>query len=203
MKNTIFFDFDGVLVDSEKIHTKAWNLLLKDLKIEKKISLKDVMGIADLDIANLIIKKNKLSFKKNDLILKKRDFFLTVIDEIKIPENRDEILFDLKKSFKKIAIVSSSLKEDIELILKKQNILNIFDFIISANDVKKHKPNPESYNLALKKAKSPYQNCIAVEDSLAGIEAAKKAKIDVIAFNNKVSDTLFCKDYTNLKKILL
>ena len=86
-----------------------------------------------------------------------------------------------------LAVVSSSLRSEVEPLLDQQGILPHLDVVVCGDDVKRHKPDPEPYRLAFERvshANSPHgpiqvENCLAVEDSAAGVDSARAAAMRV------------------------
>lgn len=85
----------------------------------------------------------------------------------------------------KLAIVTSGTHALVKVCLTPLKVLDKFDLIVTSEDVKKAKPNPEIYEYALKKLKVKADEAVAIEDSSAGTEAATKAGLKVIFFNHE------------------
>lgn len=85
----------------------------------------------------------------------------------------------------KIGLASSSTKETISKVLDTIELKSYFDVIVSGEDFVESKPNPEIYHDTLKKLGLNQQNCIVIEDSTVGIQAAKNAGLFVIAKEDK------------------
>ena len=96
-----------------------------------------------------------------------------------------EILVFLKEHKIKTAVCSSSPKKTIEKALKDCEILEYFDFIVSSDEVKKSKPNPDVYLKACEILQVSNEDAFVIEDSTRGIEAGKNANIKVIAIKDK------------------
>ena len=91
-----------------------------------------------------------------------------------------------------LALVSGALRSEIELVLKKGGVLEAFPIVVSANDTKHGKPDPEGFLIALAQLKKKYPNvrpetCLVLEDSHAGIEAAHRARMKVVALTHSYS----------------
>lgn len=82
-------------------------------------------------------------------------------------------LSKLKKEGYKIAVCSNSIRSTIEMMMKKAELIDYIDLIVSNEDVKKAKPDPEMYNTAMKKFGLHPNECLIVEDNPNGIAAAK------------------------------
>ncbi len=121
--------------------------------------------------------------KKN--YIKRDENFLDLVKEKLVPIPGLFSLIDLfKKNKFKFSITSSGTKGYINLILSKVELENIFDVVISGDDVKIGKPNPETYMVACKKLNLQPKECIVLEDATVGIKAAKRAGCKCIAVKN-------------------
>ena len=90
-----------------------------------------------------------------------------------------------------MAVVSGALGSEIKLVLNRLNIAEYFSVIVGGDDIKSSKPEPDGYLLAVERLKSVYpdlklqpDNCLAIEDTFAGIEAAQRADIPVVGVAN-------------------
>lgn len=175
MKAAIF-DLDGVIVNTVPFHFKAWQRMFKEYG--KDFTFEDykkkVDGIPRIDGARAIL--NELSEdelkKAGD---KKQGYFLGYIEREKVLVYDTTV--DLIKSFKegaiKIAAISSS--KNCLAILKKANLADLFDVIITGNDITKGKPDPQVFFMAARKMSLSPGECVVFEDALLGVEAAKRA----------------------------
>ena len=189
----IIFDLDGVLVNSLENMRYTWTKVKK--KFELTIPFKEYeknIGLPFLKILkNLKIKKHNLDIK---------EYYKKISSEnqnrIKIYNGVNKTLKDLKKN-NKLAIFTSKDKDRTKKILKKFNIK--FDLVVTPDDLKFGKPNPEGINLILKKLKYNKKNCIYIGDSLQDFIAAKRAKV-IFLFATWGYGKLIFKSY-KIKKI--
>lgn len=172
----LFLDNDGVLVDTEKLYFKATRTIFEKIGIEinEKIYaeyfLKNSNGTWNL-AKNLGYNENTISelqFERNNLYSK----FLEL--EVEIIDGAEEVLNQLHGKYK-IGIVTSSRKNHFEIIHKQTGFLKYFDFVITGDDVKKTKPDPEPYLKAVQLSNVKKEECIVVEDSERGLIAAINA----------------------------
>lgn len=197
MLRAIIFDFDGVLVDSEKLHLQAFNSVLSRFKIE--ISTQEYydrfLGLSDRELLEVINNREKnLALTHNQfkqLLLAKAEAFKNLtLAQAEVIAGVPEFLKMLADNKIPLAICSGALLPEIEMLLKGANLRQYFDVIVSAEQVKKGKPDPEGFILALKllneKSSSQVepQNCIVIEDSRWGLEAAKYAGMHTVAITN-------------------
>lgn len=192
----IFFDFDGVIANTELLHFKSFNEVLKkfDIKISKSEYFKDYLAYDDKGCFKklFLVKKNKnLSNEEiKKLITEKNKIFMKKIENEGFNFFEDTLKFiDYVRKFKNInlCIVSGALKREITYILKKLGIKDTFKLIISAEDVKNGKPSPEPFLLAKNKLqeligqKLNDKEILVIEDSINGIKAAKVAGFVTVA----------------------
>lgn len=171
MKNKlVIFDLDGVLINS--LSNMKFALLNTQKKMNIKLNFNVYKKYLGLPFEN-IMKKMKIKIEV-DKIKKNYEYFSKKkIDTLKIDK---DILYQLKKLQKKyyLAIFTSKSRERTLKILKKHKF---FNFIVTADDIKKGKPNPEGLIKILSKLKVKKKNTIFVGDSLYDYQASKLAKI--------------------------
>ena len=203
MLRAVIFDFDGVITDSEILHLRAFNQVLArhGMEITKEDYYKDYLGLTDLDLLNLLVDKSLLKADAREIInlaeQKKQIFEKLAKAEGSIIEGVRDFLQMLKQNNIPMAICSGALLTEIELILEEGRLRSFFEVIVSAEQVKKGKPNPEGLLLTLQKlnsnvipAQAGIQNpilpnhCIVIEDSHWGLKAAKAAGMHTVAITN-------------------
>lgn len=179
----VIFDMDGVLIDSEALHLYDFRVFLQ--KHNQNLTNEELSEFVGLDAKTFIGHLQEI-WKPISL--------LPSIEEIKegckypsdsfqdmlVPHVRF-ILSHLKKNNIKIAIASSSPYNIIYKMLSINDIDSYFDVIVSGNDVQAKKPSPDIYFETLKRLELPSNDCIVIEDSLVGIQAAINAGLYVIA----------------------
>jgi beta-phosphoglucomutase len=176
------FDLDGVIVDTAKYHYLAWrnlaNVLGFDFSEEQNELLKGVSRIQSLEVLLSIGKVNLSEEKKQILLLQKNKEYLEYVNKMTSEEilpGVNDLLNFLEINDIKYALGSAS--KNAPLILEKVGLLNRFTAIVDGNDVSKAKPDPEVFLIGAKKLGINPENCVVVEDAIAGIEAANAAKM--------------------------
>lgn len=174
------FDMDGVITDTEQQYDQFLGSFIEEYQLPSDFLLK-IKGVRWPEILTMYFsdlsenEKNKLihrvaSFEQNDL---KYPLIPGVLDFIQ----------KLKQQKIKTALVTSSSKAKTEVALQKAKLINVFDTLITGDDIKKGKPDPECYLLAAHRLNIQPGECVVFEDSFAGIEAGKRAGMKVIGLS--------------------
>lgn len=176
------FDLDGVIVDTAKYHYLAWrnlaNALGFDFTEEQNELLKGVSRIQSLEILLSIGEVELPGAEKEKLLLQKNKEYLEYVNKMTSEEilpGVNDLLNFLEINDIKYALGSAS--KNAPLILEKVGLLNRFTAIVDGNDVSKAKPDPEVFLIGAKKLGMKPENCVVVEDAIAGIQAANAAKM--------------------------
>ena len=182
MNKAVIFELDGVIVDTAKYHYKAWQNVAKVLGFqftkEQNETLKGVSRVKSLDILIGLSGKTISNKEKEALLISKNEEYLISVAEMQADEILDgivEVLDYLDENKIKYALGSAS--KNAPLILKKVGLFDRFIAIVDGNDVSKAKPNPEVFLIAAKKLDLNPENCIVIEDAVAGVTAANAANM--------------------------
>jgi beta-phosphoglucomutase len=196
MLGAVIFDFDGVLVDSEQIHHKAFNRVLA--KLHYQLSSREYydrfLGLSDEELLRIVNKERNLSLSNQQfgqLLGEKANLFKEMAaTEAGIIEGVPKFLNMLSDGRIPTAICSGALLPEIEMILEGAGLRNYFEVIVSAEQVERGKPDPEGFLLALKllnkklKKSIKPEDCVVIEDSHWGLQAAKAAGMRAVAITN-------------------
>jgi len=186
----LIFDMDDTLVNSTPLQKKSLKKILKKYNIDFDSMPHEVeksfFGRRIEEVVKIIIDYYSLNITVKQL-LKERDFYyLRLLKNVRPMPGLIKLLKFLKNSNYNIALATNSKKEYKDIVFKRFNLNLIFDKVVTCEEVKKSKPNPEIYKLALKKLKLKTNECIVFEDSTNGILAAKNAGIKTVAIKNKL-----------------
>jgi beta-phosphoglucomutase len=196
MLKAVIFDFDGVITDSEILHLRAFNKVLAqfDMEIGRKDYYTRYLGFTDSDCFNQLISDGLLKVDKSmipELIKQKNQVFEELAkNDGKTIEGVKEFLDLLGQNKIPAAICSGALLTEIELILDEARLRRFFVTIVSAEQVRKGKPHPEGFLLTLKKLNHEFrypisaEECVVIEDSIWGLQAARAAGMHSIAVTN-------------------
>lgn len=184
MIKAVIFDMDGVLVDNRDIHIDAFVAFCKQYNCElQREELLKHFGKGNDEILPVILPKHIIDRWGIDALGDKKEEIYRDIYEHTITPTAGliEFLKDLKSSGIKCAIGSSGQKANVDFIIEKCNISTFFDGVANGDMVTKCKPDPEVFLLAAKLIDIKPEECVVIEDSFAGIEAAHAAGMRVIA----------------------
>lgn len=188
MIETVIFDLDGVIIDSEPYHFLIEKQLFKEFGAEitddEHLSF---VGTSSNDMWHKIKVKTDIKYSIEELVNISDENFLLYLDKIKDIKpisGVDELILDLYKSEYQLLIASSSSRKIINSVLQKLNLSKYFSFIVSGAELIHSKPNPEIFHEASKLSNTKPERCLVIEDSENGVKAAKSAKMNCVAYRN-------------------
>lgn len=186
MIKAIIFDMDGVLVDSEPFHIEIEKRQFRQNKIfVSGEEHRRYLGVASDVMWKEIAQNHNLNLPVEKLIEQNKlesIRFFSELDGIPVMPGLIELLEKLQQKNYPRAVASSSFPEIIDLILDKTGLNKYFDVVVSSREAGKSKPEPDVFLLAAWKLGVPPENCLVVEDSFNGIQAAHAAGIPCVAF---------------------
>jgi beta-phosphoglucomutase len=194
MLSAVIFDFDGVIVDSEPLHFQAFSDVLAPEKMSFTWNeyVETYIGFDDRDAFRECFKVHGRELTDAMLVAlieqKATRFEALVHAGHAHPfPGAVELIRDVAGK-KPLALCSGALRSDILPILKQLDLEEVFDVMVTAEDVHVSKPDPASYKLAYEKLQEKFgekigapETCIAIEDTGAGICSAKGAGMKVLA----------------------
>ena len=191
----VLFDFNGVIVNDELLHEQLIeqvlleeNLLLKPgeyhefcLGKSDRACLKDILiqrgRCVNEGYLEQLIKSKTLAYQKQ----------LESIEELPIYSDTVDFIAQVSRAELKMAVVTGAIRTEVELVLNKANLTNYFQVIVGGDNVKESKPKPDAYLLAVDILNQKCQGinlkpseCLVIEDTFPGIEAAKLAGMSVV-----------------------
>ena len=191
----ILFDFNGVIINDEPIHEQLLDQLLisENLRPKEEEFRELCLGRSDRAcILDLFARRGRVLREEElaKLIQRKAQAYQTHLETLKkmpVYPGLDDLIYKIRVAGLKMAVVSGALGSEIKLVLNRLNIAEYFSVIVGGDDIKSSKPEPDGYLLAVERLKSVYpdlklrpDNCLAIEDTFAGIEAAQRADIPVV-----------------------
>lgn len=179
----IIFDCDGVLVNSESISCNSWiPVFRRKYGVELDTDFRPVIGKNFKDAVNYWFKEHGLKGDVYEIAKEKEaEYFRYGKGKVKAFPGNVEFIEKAINLEIKIAVASSGTPEKINFNLEESGLKRYFNTIVSCNDVKRGKPWPDLFLEAAKRMNLSPDNCLIIEDSLYGIQAAKKAGMFCIA----------------------
>ena len=191
MIKAVIFDMDGVIVNSEPLHKKAYYNMFKDFKLNVSESLyESFTGKSTYSICEQLCLKFNLSITPYELVNSKRKHFKYIFENdksFKMIDGAFELIKDYYKNNLKLVLASSASMLTINKVFEKFDLDKFFVAKISGADLKQSKPNPEIFLKAAKISGHNRKNCIVIEDSTNGIIAANSAGIFCVGYKSKNS----------------
>ena len=190
--SAVFWDVDGTIADTELCgHRVAFNLAFKDFDLNWDWDEKTYLELLKISggFKRIIYYRDKINSditidQCSKIQLRKRYHYTGLVKsgKIKVRNGVIRLIDELAQSNIDQFIVTTSGRESLEPFLNTSlnSHLHLFNQVITYENVDKHKPFPDAYNLALKLSKQSHANCIAIEDSKIGVEAVKAANLNCL-----------------------
>ncbi len=176
----VIFDQDGIIIDSESANVNSAVKAFKKLGITIKEEEKDwIIGRRTEDSKDFFLEKYRFSYKEFACI--KKEIYLELLKSAPLFDKTISLIKELHKMGVPIALTTSSGMESVLQVLKKAKLENVFDVLVTYEDYEKRKPHPDPYIITAKKLNLEPKDCVVIEDSFVGVEAAKKAGMKCIA----------------------
>jgi HAD superfamily hydrolase (TIGR01509 family) len=184
LPKAILFDHDGVLVASEPLHWAAWEKLLSELGIPYNgAEMRMFIGKTAPEIMMMLLNRylpgwDPAKYNLTDLARRKNDYYLEAAkSQLKPYPGVVEGLGWLKERGVKLGVVSNAKRRELDTALNHLGLARYMNVIVSRDDVSAPKPDPTPYLFGAASLGVSPDQCLAVEDSPPGLEAALLAKI--------------------------
>lgn len=181
--DAILFDFDGVLVDSEPVHWRCWNEILAPFgaSLDWDTYCARCIGVSDREMIVTLCAQFDPPLPFDEIWAqypRKKDLFRgAMIEAGAVTDDVVGLLRELD-SRHLLAVVTSSGQREVEPILELSGILPLLDTAVYGGDVRRLKPAPDPYLLAVERL--GVKRALVVEDSDAGLAAGRAAGLDVL-----------------------
>ena len=181
------FDMDGTLVDSERLKGLSLSETCRIFGGDADVEIyKAVMGEKWEIVTEYFFRSAEINPDRDKFDAEFRDIYREhLLSELEPNRNAVSLLKRLKEAGKKTGLVSSASGWMVEHVLDQLEVSEFFDVIVFKEHVGKHKPEPESYLLAIEKLEVPVDDVLIFEDSSVGLIAARRAGCDSVAFRHE------------------
>ena len=180
----IFWDFDGVLADTENAHIAAWERTFADMGLD--VAPEVCARAAEIDDRTFLTEVlAKLHIANGDIdgwMCRKQELIVPIL--IDSPRLYPGVVDTVERYFARgirLGVVTTTWRANVAAVLDASKIADRFEFVIAKEDVRAMKPDPEAFALALKRLKLSAGSAIALEDSPSGIASARAAGLRVVA----------------------
>lgn len=182
---TVIFDFDGVIADTEGLHLRAFQDVFeaRGWTLDERAYFDRYLGYDDVGLVVAFGQERSLSLTDDDidtLVDAKTRLFATYLDAGEVLFPTAPACIERLAAAYRLGIASGALKIEITSILDSARLLDRFPVIVAADDVNECKPAPEPYLKAAQALGVAPRACVAIEDSPAGLAAARAAGMRTI-----------------------
>jgi len=203
MLKAVLFDMDGVIVDTEPLHCKAYYKMFNtvNIKVSEKL-YESFTGQATLPICRQLCDIFQLSETPETLVQLKRKYFKELFfndPNLTLIEGVLDLIKDYHRNGLTLVLASSASMTTINNVFTRFNLDNYFIAKLSGADLKASKPHPEIFINAAKASGFSAKECMVIEDSTNGIIAANKAGIYCVGFKSPNSKN---QEYSLANKVI-
>jgi len=205
--DTYIFDFDGVIIDSEKYHYLSYKKSLEELNINIALTYDKYCELKHAN--NMLFKDYFNNYYDEIYTLKSKIYAQYIQDEIQLKAGFKEFYYNLLKAGKDVFVVTDSTRKTCNMFFKKYDFLKTINYI-TRNDITTRKPNSEGYLKILQTIPNidildKLKKIIVFEDSYCGYQAASKVFYNIVLVNtedyyyfNTINPLNYIKDFTSI-----
>ena len=186
MIQTVIFDMDGVIVDTEPVHRYAYYKQFEELNIDVTEAMyTSFTGFSTRNTFQTLKEQFQLTHEVEDLIQRKRNIFNDAFDtkeDLELLDGVRTLIEDLHQNGIQLILASSASKVTIDRVFTRFGLHDFFTHIVSGEDFPKSKPHPAIFEHAASLSIASKEHCIVIEDSTNGVRAAKAAGIYCVGY---------------------
>jgi beta-phosphoglucomutase-like phosphatase (HAD superfamily) len=175
LAKALIFDLDGTVSDSLPVHMATWNKIGSSIGfVFDERLVYEMTGMPTIAFAKRIIEENNLLISPGALVKLKQQAFWDAVHLIKPVD----LVVELVRKYKGIlpmSVGTGASRQSATLQLQELELLPYFDFVVTADDVIRHKPEPETFLKCAELMKVKPAECQVFEDGILGMEAARAA----------------------------
>lgn len=181
----LIFDLDGTLINSMPLHVLAWTTVYKErgYTIDPKI-IYNLGGVSSKDVVIYLKNKGMDVGDIDSFVERKVAAYRAQFNKLKTFPTIEKLLRNAKNKGKLIAIGTGTQRINVDSVLNLLNLKDYIDVSVSANDVKRHKPFPDTFLKAAELLHLNPSECVVFEDGPLGIKAALNGGFDCIEVEN-------------------
>lgn len=198
----LIFDLDGVIADTAALHQKAWIDFVHELGLQMSPETfrNKLFGRANQEIFNIVLDRQVDDHELQILIEKKERLYrMYATDRLQPLAGLEVFLKSAQAANIPMAVASSAPQINVEFTLRETNLASYFLHLTSAQEAQRGKPDPQIFEITAKKLDFAPEKCLVFEDSFAGLEAAQKAHMKVIAIASTHAADEISGDYPVVK----
>lgn len=185
----IIFDLDGVICFTDKYHYQAWKKMADEIQVYFDEKINDrLRGISRMASLEIILEHSERSYsqeEKERLADRKNEYYKALLNQMTPADLSDEVkstMDELRKRGYRLALGSSS--KNAKLILERLGLSGYFDAVSDGTNITHSKPDPEVFLKAAEFLGLPPEDCLVVEDAIAGIDAAVAANMRAVGIGD-------------------
>jgi len=183
--HAILFDLDGVLVDATEWHYEALNraLQLFGHAIPRHAHLTVYDGLPTREKLRMLTIEHGFPGGLHDIVCQLKQKFTAeeILTRCNPSFEKEYLVRTLRREGYRLAVCSNAVRESVERMLERSNLCPHLEFFLSNQDVTRPKPDPEIYQVAMRRLDLPPESVLVVEDAAPGVEAARRSGAHVLA----------------------
>ena len=199
MVSAVVFDMDGVIVDSVWINTKAAEMTFSEVGIT--LTKEDREIVAGRHPADFLpILQERYPLDPENMMEREEVHYFSLFEKIEAFPRTLQLLRELQERNIPLALSTSSSRRSVDIVLKKFGLEDVFRAVVTFEDCENRKPAPDSYVLAAQRLGIPAKDCLVIEDTRVGVQAAKAAGMKCVALPNRHTEH---QDFREADRIML